>query len=51
MLNDEFAKYEFPIALPFQTPVVIVPTVAKLANDVKLVFVLAVIFAAVPDVF
>ena len=43
--------YVVAIELPFQTPVPIVPTVAKLANDVNDVFELAVIFAAVPDVF
>jgi hypothetical protein len=46
-----------PIGVPFHTPVVIVPTVArapadvKLGNDVKVVFEVAVILAAVPVVF
>jgi isocitrate dehydrogenase len=45
------AVYVVPIELPFHVPLVIVPTVAKFANDVKDVFELAVIFAAVPVVF
>ena len=35
------------MVVPFQVPLVIVPTVAKFANDVKVVFVVAVTFPAV----
>ena len=42
-----FANLLFAIAVPLQTPLVIVPTVSKFANDVKLVLVVAVIFPAV----
>ena len=35
------------MAVALQVPLVIVPTVAKLANDVKVVLVVAVIFPAV----
>jgi len=34
-------------AVPLHTPLVMVPTVAKLDNDVNVVFVVAVIFPAV----
>ena len=42
-----FANLLFAIAVPLQIPVVIVPTVAKLDNEVNDVFSVAVIFPAV----
>ena len=42
-----FAKLAFAIAVPLQTPEVIVPTVAKLASEVNVVLEVAVIFPAV----
>jgi hypothetical protein len=42
------AVYVVDIELPFQVPLVIVPTVAKFDNDVNDVFELAVMFVAFP---
>ena len=46
-VNALLARLLFAIAVPLHTPLVIVPTVVKLANEVNVVFDVAVILPAV----